>query len=143
MTKIGLVLEGGAMRGIYTAGIVDTFLEKNINIDAIIGVSAGALFGVNYVSKQKGRVLRYNKKYANDKNYMGIHSLITTGNLVNTEFAYDKLPMELDPFDEKEFKKSKTKFYATVTNVDKFFLDNMNKNNSCLDMKQLLVIVYA
>ena len=87
MTKIGLVLEGGAMRGIYTAGIVDTFLEKIINIDAIIGVSAGALFGVNYVSKQKGRVLRYNKKYANDKNYMGIHSLITTGNLVNTELA--------------------------------------------------------
>ena len=118
MKKIGLVLEGGAMRGMYTAGIIDTFLEENINIDTIIGVSAGALFGINYLSKQKGRVLRYNKKYANDKSYMGIHSLITTGNLVNTEFAYHKLPMELDPFDEKTFRKSKTKFYATVTNVE-------------------------
>lgn len=118
MTKIGLVLEGGAMRGMYTAGIVDTFLDENINVDAIIGVSAGALFGVNYVSKQKGRALRYNKKYAKDKNYMGLYSLITTGSLVNKEFAYNKLPNELDPFDEKEFQKSKTKFYATVTNVE-------------------------
>ena len=118
MKKIGLVLEGGAMRGMYTAGIIDTFLDENIEVDTIIGVSAGALFGINYLSKQKGRVLRYNKKYANDKNYMGLHSLITTGNLVNTDFAYNKLPMELDPFDEKTFRKSKTKFYATVTNVE-------------------------
>lgn len=118
MKKIGLVLEGGAMRGMYTAGVVDTFLDEDINVDAIIGVSAGALFGVNYVSKQKGRVLRYNKKYAGDPNYMGVRSFITTGSLVNKEFAYNKLPNELDPFDEETFQKSKTKFYATVTNIE-------------------------
>lgn len=118
MKKIGLVLEGGAMRGMYTAGVVDTFLDEDINVDAIIGVSAGALFGVNYVSKQKGRVLRYNKKYAGDPNYMGLRSFITTGSLVNKEFAYNKLPNELDPFDEETFQKSKTKFYATVTNIE-------------------------
>ena len=68
--SIGLVLEGGAMRGMYTAGVLDVFLENNIKIDGIVGVSAGVLFGVNYLSKQKGRAIRYNKKYANDKRYM-------------------------------------------------------------------------
>ncbi len=117
MKKIGLVLEGGAMRGMYTAGIVDALLDTNIKIDGIIGVSAGALFGVNYCSKQKGRVLRYNKKYINDSRYMGLKSLITTGNLVNTEFAYHELPLKLDIFDEEEYSKSKTDFYAVITNI--------------------------
>lgn len=115
--KVGLVLEGGAMRGLYTAGILDYLLDTKINIDGIIGVSAGALFGVNYVSKQKGRALRYNKQYANDKRYMSLHSLITTGNLVNTKFAYHELPTKLDIFDEETYSKSKTEFYATVTNI--------------------------
>lgn len=116
--KVGLVLEGGAMRGLYTAGILDELLDTKIKIDCIIGVSAGALFGVNYVSKQKGRALRYNKKYANDKRYMSINSLIKTGNLVNTEFAYHTLPTKLDIFDEETYSKSKTEFYATVTNIE-------------------------
>lgn len=116
--KVGLVLEGGAMRGMYTAGILDELLDTNVKIDCIIGVSAGALFGVNYVSKQKGRSLRYNKKYANDKRYMSIQSLIKTGNLVNTEFAYHELPTKLDIFDEETYSKSKTEFYATVTNIN-------------------------
>lgn len=117
--KTCLILEGGAMRGMYTAGVLDTFLENNIHIDGIIGVSAGALFGINYCSKQIGRSLRYNKKYINDKThtYMGIKSLIKTGNIVNKEFAFYEIPFKLDVFDEKEFKKSKTDFYATITNV--------------------------
>ena len=68
--KVGLLLEGGAMRGLYTAGVLDIFMEKNIKIDGIVGVSAGALFGMNYKSKQIGRVLRYNKKHCKNKNYM-------------------------------------------------------------------------
>ena len=116
--KIGLVLEGGAMRGLYTSGVIDTFLDEKIHFDEIIGVSAGALFGVNYVSKQKGRTLRYNKKYIKNRNYMGLWSLITTGSIVNKDFAYNKIPNELDPFDEKTFQKSKTKFYATITNIE-------------------------
>ena len=106
--SVGLVLEGGAMRGLYTAGVLDALLDTNIKIDGIIGVSAGALFGVNYKSKQKGRVLRYNTKYANDKRYMSLRSLIKTGNLVNTEFAYHELPTKLDIFDEETYSKSKT-----------------------------------
>ena len=67
--KVGLVLEGGAMRGMYTAGVIDVFLENNIKVDCIIGVSAGALFGVNYCSNQKGRVLRYQKNMSKKKLY--------------------------------------------------------------------------
>jgi len=116
--RIGLVLEGGAMRGLYTAGVLDAFLEKNIKVSEIIGVSAGVLFGVNYLSKQKGRVLRYNKKYAKDKRYMGFRSLITTGNIINKDFAYYEIPSKLDIFDEEEYEKSHVPFYAVVTNVD-------------------------
>lgn len=116
--KVGLVLEGGAMRGMYTAGVLDVFLDNNIEVDGIIGVSAGVLFGVNYLSKQKGRVIRYNKKYCKDKRYMGMHSLVTTGNIINKEFSFYELPFKLDVFDEETFKKSKTDFYATITNIE-------------------------
>ena len=116
--KIGLVLEGGAMRGMYTSGVLDVFLDNNIEVDGIIGVSAGVLFGVNYLSKQKGRVIRYNKKYCKDKRYMGMRSLLTTGNIINKEFSFYELPFKLDIFDEETFKKSKTDFFATITNVE-------------------------
>ncbi|HGO5824502.1 TPA: patatin family protein [Mannheimia haemolytica] len=116
--KVGLVLEGGGLRGIFTAGVLDVFLDENIHIDGAIGVSAGALFGVNLPSKQKGRALRYNKKYAKDKRYMGLHSLLTTGNIVNRDFAYYELPSTLDPFDQQAFEASGMDFWVTVTNVE-------------------------
>jgi len=116
--KTALVLEGGAMRGMYTAGVLDAFLEKKIFVDAVIGVSAGALFGVNYITKQKGRSLRYNKKYLGDKDYFGFSSFLKTGNVMNEEFCFKKLIYELDPIDFKAFQKSKVKFYVTVTNVE-------------------------
>ena len=116
--KIGLVLEGGALRGIYTAGVLDVLLDNNVKVDKIIGVSAGALFGVNYKSNQSGRALRYNLKYCNNKNYMSFHSLLTTGNIVNKEFCFEKLVNELDPFDFETFSNNRIDFYATVTNVE-------------------------
>lgn len=115
--KIGLVLEGGAMRGLYTCGVLDVFLKENINVDCIIGVSAGALFGINYCSNQPGRVLRYQKKYVKEKNYLGLKTFLKTGNIVNKKLAYYDIPRKYDIFDEETFKKSKTKFYAVVTNV--------------------------
>lgn len=116
--KIGLVLEGGGLRGVFTAGVLDVFLDEKIHIDGAIGVSAGALFGVNLPSKQKGRALRYNKKYLNNKRYMSLHSLITTGNLINRDFAFYELPYTLDPFDQEAFAQSGMDFWATVTNVE-------------------------
>lgn len=115
--KIGLVLEGGGMRGLYTAGVLDALLEQNIKIDTIVSVSAGALFGVNYASNQPGRVLRYNLKYLGNKNYMGFHSLLTTGNIVNKDFAFYELPFTLDPFDQQTFAESGIDFYITLTNI--------------------------
>ena len=110
--KTLLILEGGGLRAIYTAGVLDCFLKNNIKVDAVIGVSAGALFGINYLSKQQGRVIRYTLENANNKDYMGISSWIKTGNIIN------KLIYETDPFDFKTFNKSKIEFYVTVTNVE-------------------------
>ena len=113
-----LVLEGGALRGIYTAGVLDVLMDNKIKVDAVIGVSAGALFGVNYVSEQKGRCLRYNLANAKNKNYMGFYSLLTTGNIMNKKFCFDTLVHKTDPFDFDTFQKSTIDFYAVVTNVE-------------------------
>lgn len=115
--KTGLVLEGGAMKGMHTSGVLDVFLDNDISFDGAIGVSAGALFGVNFVSKQRGRAIRYNSKYCADKHYMGLYSFLTTGNVVNTEFAYYTVPQKLDIFDDETYRKG-IPFYIVVTNVE-------------------------
>ena len=115
--KVGLVLEGGGMRGMFSSGVLDVLMDNNIRFDAITGVSAGVLFGVNYLSGQRGRSLRYNINYGSCKEYMGLYPLITEGNIVGTEFAYNKVPRELDVFDNEAFKNSGVPFYAVATNV--------------------------
>ena len=90
--KTGLVLEGGAMRGIYTAGVLDVFLEQGIHFDGVNGVSAGALHGCSFVSGQKGRSLRYIKKYRNDKHFMSWWSFLHTGEVVGRQFCYHDIP---------------------------------------------------
>ena len=135
--KTLLVLEGGALRGIYTAGVLDVFLDNNIEIDAIVGVSAGALFGINYVSKQRGRCLRYNLENANNRNYMGFYSLLKTGNIMNKDFCFNKLIYEIDPFDFETFKKSNTKFYCVVTNLETGKPEYINIKDLEKDMEYL------
>ena len=115
--KTGLVVEGGAMRGMYTAGVMDRMMDHDIHFDGVIGVSAGALFGVNYLSHQRGRVIRYNKKYNGHKDYMGLLPLLKEGNIVSTRYAYDRVPRLFDVFDNEAFKASGTDFYAVVTNL--------------------------
>jgi len=136
--KIGLVLEGGAMRGLYTAAVLDTFMDNNIEIDGIIGVSAGALFGANYFSKQKGRALRYNKKYAKDKRYISINSLLKTSNIVNKDFAFYEITNTLDPFDDKEFIRSNKDYYATITNIETGKSEYINIKNSVVNNLEVL-----
>ena len=135
--SIGLVLEGGAMRGLYTAGVLDVFLDNNIKVDGIIGVSAGVLFGVNYLSRQKGRAIRYNKRFAKDKRYMGMRSFITTGNIINKDFAYYEIPFKIDVFDEETFEKSNTDFWATVTNIETGEAEYLKLNNVFEQMELL------
>lgn len=115
--KTGLVLEGGAMRGLFTAGVLDAFLEEKLSFDGIVGVSAGAAFGCNFKSGQKGRVLRYNMKYCRDARYCGIRSLITTGDLYGAKFCYKQIPMELDPFDWDAWDRDPTPFWIMTTHV--------------------------
>ena len=116
--KTALVLEGGAMRGIYSAGVLDIFIENQIKFDAVIGVSAGALFGANYLSEQAGRVLRYCKRFNPDRNYMGIRPLLKEGNIVSTEYAYHLVPEKLDVFDDEKFRQSEIPFTAVVTDIE-------------------------
>lgn len=116
--KTGLVLEGGAMRATYTIGVLDVFMENDILVDGVVGVSAGAIHGASYVSRQNGRNIRYYKKYSSDKRFMSAYSLITTGDLVGKEFCYNEIPWELDLFDNETFKNSRIEFYAVVTNVE-------------------------
>ena len=116
--KTGLVLEGGAHRAIYTAGVLDVFMENGITFDGVAGVSAGAIHGGSYVAGQKGRNIKYTLQYAGDKRYMSFYSLITTGDLVGKKFCYEDLPNTLVPFDYEAFKKSKTKFYAVCSNLE-------------------------
>lgn len=116
--KTGLVLEGGGKRGIYAAGVLDVLLENNIWADGLIGTSAGAVNGCSYVSNQYERNLRYNIRFAKEKRYMSIYSLITTGNVVGTDFAYNILPNRLEVFDYDAFEKSPVAYYVTCSNVE-------------------------
>lgn len=117
MSGIGLVLEGGAMRGMFTAGVLDVFMENGVSFPAMVGVSAGAAFGCNYKSRQIGRVIRYNTRFCRDKRYCSIHSLITTGDLFGADFCYREIPEELDPFDNDAFDENPMAFYVVATNV--------------------------
>lgn len=105
------------MRGMYTAGVLDVMMEHEFRADVICGTSAGVTFGINLPSHQPGRVIRYNVRYANDKRYISLRSLLLTGNICNTDFCYRRLPDELDPFDYETFRTSGTRFFATLTNV--------------------------
>lgn len=116
--RLGLVLEGGAIRGIYTAGVLDVLMEHGVQADVVVGVSAGAIHGCSYVSGQHGRSIRYYRKYRRDKHFMGLYSLLTTGDIVGARFCYEDLPLRLDPFDEEAFEAAPVDFYATVTNLE-------------------------
>ena len=116
-SKIGLVLEGGGMRGLFTAGVMDVMMEHDIRFDGIVGVSAGATFGCNYKSHQIGRVLRYNVRFKDDPRYMGLRSLLRTGDLVAAEFSYHTLPNELDVFDVETFNNDPMEFHIVCTDA--------------------------
>lgn len=116
--RTGLVLEGGGMRGIYTAGVLDVFMEHGVTFDGVIGVSAGAIHGCSYVANQKGRNIRYYKKYCNDKRFISMWNLLTTGDMVGEQFCYHDLPETLEPFDFETYNASETKFYVTCSNLE-------------------------
>lgn len=116
--KKGLVLEGGAMRGLWTAGVTDVMMEHDIWPDGLIGVSAGAAFGCNYKSRQIGRAIRYNTRFARDRRYSGVWSLVTSGDYFNAKFGYHVVPYEYDLFDTKTFEQNPMQFMVVCTDVE-------------------------
>lgn len=118
VTKTGLVLEGGGVRGIYTAGVLDVFMERGLTFDALVGVSAGAIHGCSYLSNQHGRSIRYYEKYCGDPRFMSFQSFLKTGDVVGVDFCYHELPDVLDPYDYEAFLKNETPFYAVCSNVE-------------------------
>ena len=115
--KKGLVLEGGAMRGLFTAGIIDVMMEAGVEPDGLIGVSAGAAFGCNYKSRQPGRAIRYNTRFAKDARYSGLKSLLTTGDYFNAQFGYHIVPYQYDIFDVETFEQNPMEFIVVCTDV--------------------------
>ncbi len=116
--KTGLILEGGAMRGMFTCGVLDVFMENGISFDGAAGISAGATFGCNLKSRQIGRALRYNMKFSRDWRYCSLKSLIKTGDLYGAEFCYHTIPEKLDPFDRAAFESNPMEFYIGATDVE-------------------------
>ena len=115
--KTGIVLEGGGMRGMYTCGILDVLMENQIYVDGMVGVSAGIAFGCNYKSRQAGRALRYNVRFAKDRRYSGMMSLLKTGNYYNAHFAYNLVPRHYDIFDYNVFEDTAMECYAVCFDV--------------------------
>ena len=115
--KRGLVMEGGAMRGLFTAGVTDVMMEAGFVFDGAIGVSAGAVFGGNYKAGQAGRVLRYNLRFCKDPRYSSLRSLIKTGDLFGADFCYREIPDHLDPFDQAAYAANPMDFFVVATDV--------------------------
>ncbi len=118
VTKTALVLEGGGFRGMFTSGVLDAFLTKQLSFPYVIGVSAGAAYGISYVSKQFGRNKEVNLKYTADPRYMSFGNLIRKGNLFDWDFVYGEVPDALVPFDYESFFKASTEFVIGVTNIE-------------------------
>lgn len=115
--KTGLVMEGGAMRGMFTCGVIDVLMENGITFDGAVGVSAGAVFGCNYKSGQIGRAIRYNKRFCADPRYASFRNVIKTGDMYSADFCYRRLPYELDIWDQKAYEQNPMKFYCVCTDV--------------------------
>ena len=116
--KTGLVLEGGGLRGMFTSGVIDALLDAGVHFDGMIGVSAGALFGCNFKSRQRGRALRYNIQLKKDPRYMGLRSLFKTGDIVGAEFSYHVVPFDIDPFDGETFRRNPMDFWLVATDIE-------------------------
>ena len=118
--KTGIVFEGGAYRTLFSCGVMDAFIEKDIYPDYVIGTSAGAAYTTSYLSKQKGRMLDVILKYGHDKRYFGINNMVDAKNrcIYNLKFSYETIPNELIPFDYDAFKAWGGEFYAVCTNVE-------------------------
>lgn len=118
MYQAGLVLEGGGMKGVYSSGVLDLFLDKGLEFSSCYGVSAGACSLCSYLSKQRGRAYHVTVDYLEDRNYCSAYSLLTTGDLFNVDMCYHRIPEELYPYDYDAYRQYEGTFYSVVTNIE-------------------------
>ncbi len=119
MLDRGLVLEGGGLRGQYTAGVLDAFLDASLRFPYLIGVSAGSSIGCSFVSEQRGRNLEIIERFRNDKRYLSWGNFLRTGCLFGMDFIYGEIPHRLVPFDFRTFEMSPTRFITVCTDCVK------------------------
>lgn len=137
MVSAGLIIEGGGMRGVYSAGVLDFFLDQEIFFSAVYGVSAGACHACSYLSRQRGRAFAINVDYLKDKHYCSIYSWLTTGNMLGAEMLYDKIPNELNPYDYAAFERSQSRFFAVATNCRTGEADYLRVTEMHRDIKKI------
>ena len=118
LIRAGLVLEGGGMRGLYTAGILDYFMEKGLQFSSCYGVSAGACHLASYMSGQIGRACRISINYLDDPEYCSMQSLIGTGDFFGVDYCYNRIPNELDPYDYEAAAAYPGNCYAVAANIE-------------------------
>jgi predicted patatin/cPLA2 family phospholipase len=116
--NIGLVLEGGGMRGLYTTGVLDFFMHKNLYFPYVIGVSMGACNAASYISRQKGRTKRVNINYIDDPRYLSIKNWIKKKGIFGSDFVFDEIPNKIELFDTETFNKAKERFIIVTTDCD-------------------------
>ncbi|WBW96459.1 patatin-like phospholipase family protein [Oceanirhabdus sp. W0125-5] len=135
--KIGLVIEGGGLRGLYASGVLDYFIDENIYFPYVIGVSMGACNGASYIAKQRGRTKKVTLDYLNDKRYLSYRRLLTSGNLFGMDFIFDEIPNKLLPFDYETYKKSEQEFVIVTTDCETGKPVYYNKEH-CDDINKIL-----
>ncbi len=133
MIKAALVLEGGALRGMYTSGVLDTFLKNNMEFECVAGVSAGALNAMNYISKQEGRSAKINLEYCDDPKYIGRKALIKNKGIIGYDYLFGDISTQKVPFDFETFKNTKQRFVIVTTNCEKAETEYLEKEN-CKDL---------
>lgn len=118
LVKHGLVMEGGSMRGMFTSGVIDIFMEEGIDFDGAVGTSAGATFGCNFKSRQIGRAFRYTRRFCRDYRYGSLLSLLKTGNVFDVNLCYEEIPWKLDLWDAKTFRENPMDFYVVASDIE-------------------------
>jgi predicted patatin/cPLA2 family phospholipase len=130
ITDIALVLEGGGMRGLYTTGVLDCFLDHGLYFDNVIGVSAGACHALSYISRQRDRSRRVNVDYCRRPDYLGLSCLIKEKSLFGMDLIFRRIPFELDPFDVEAFNNNLGTFIAVATNLKTGEADYLSAQNA-------------
>jgi predicted patatin/cPLA2 family phospholipase len=143
MQNITLILEGGALRSLYTSGVLDVLMKYNIEAKTVMGVSAGALTGMNYVSKQPKRTAKINLENCDNSNYIGLKALRKEKGLIGYNYLFNDISKKLYPFDFETFKNSKQKFISVVTNCEEGKTEYVEKSDCKNDLNEVFKVVQA